>query len=122
MAWLPGNAKWRGLRKIYNSRVFTTQRLDALQGLRHQMMDGMVRRVVDASEAGEGISIGRLVFGTTLNLLSNAMFSIDILDPKSKAIQELKELIWRIKELAGKPNLSDYFPLLKPCDVQLYKA
>ena len=86
------------------------------------MMDGMVRRVVDASEAGEGISIGRLVFGTTLNLLSNAMFSIDILDPKSKAIQELKELIWRIMELAGKPNLSDYFPLLKPCDVQLYKA
>ncbi|KAM3685917.1 hypothetical protein ACJW30_11G153400 [Castanea mollissima] len=92
VAWLPGNAKWRGLRKIYNSP-------------RHQMMDGMVRRVVDASEAGEAIRIGRLVFGTTLNLLSNTMFSVDV-------------LIWRIMELAGKPNLSDYFPLLKPFDVQ----
>jgi len=86
------------------------------------MMDGMVRRVVDSSETGEGISIGRLVFGTTLNLLSNYMFSVDIRDPKSKAIQEQKELIWRIMELAGKSNLSDYFPLLKPFDVLLYKA
>jgi hypothetical protein len=118
MAWLPGDTKWRSLRKICNSQIFTTQRLDALQGLRHQMLDGMVKRVVDCSEAGEAISIGRLVFGTTLNSLSNTMFSFDIIDPKSNAIQELKELIWKIMELAGKPNLSDYFPFLKPFDPQ----
>ncbi|KAL0011208.1 hypothetical protein SO802_006316 [Lithocarpus litseifolius] len=93
-------------------------RLDALQGSRHQAVDGMVRRVVEASEAGEAISIGTLVFGTTLNSLSSTIFSVDIFDPKSNAIQELKELIWSIMEFGGKPTLSDFFPLLKPFDLQ----
>ncbi|KAL4596957.1 hypothetical protein ACB092_12G201200 [Castanea dentata] len=118
VVWLPGNEKWRNLRKIFKSQIFTTHRLDALQGSRHQAMDGMVRRVVEASEAGEAISIGTLVFGTTLNSLSNTILSVDIFDPKSNAIQELKELIWSIMELGGKPNLSDFFPLLKPFDLQ----
>ncbi|KAM3748270.1 hypothetical protein ACB098_05G095200 [Castanea mollissima] len=118
VVWLPGNEKWRNLRKIYKSQIFATHRLDALQGSRHQAVDGMVRRVVEASEAGEAISIGTLVFGTTLNSLSNTIFSVDIFDPKSNAIQELKELIWSIMELGGKPNLSDFFPLLKSFDLQ----
>ncbi|KAM4070366.1 hypothetical protein ACB094_12G160200 [Castanea mollissima] len=118
VVWLPGNEKWRNLRKIFKSQIFTTHRLDALQGSRHQAVDGMVRRVVEASEAGEAISIGTLVFGTTLNSLSNTILSVDIFDPKSNAIQELKELIWSIMELGGKPNLSDFFPLLKPFDLQ----
>ena len=54
----------------------------------------MVRRVVEASEAGEAISIGTLVFGTTLNSLSNTIFSIDIFDPKSNAIQRTKGAHW----------------------------
>ena len=78
----------------------------------------MVKRVVEASEAGEAISIGTLVFGTTLNSLSNTIFLVDIFDPKSNAIQELKELIWSIMKHGGKPNLSDFFPLLKPFDLQ----
>nr|XP_027082652.1 geraniol 8-hydroxylase-like [Coffea arabica] len=96
MAWLSGGPQWRKLRKLCNSQVFTTQRLDALRGLRHQMMENMVKRVSDAREAEEAIYIGRLVFGTTLNLLSNMMFSIDMLDPDSEEVKELKELIWRI--------------------------
>ncbi|KAK6947681.1 Cytochrome P450 [Dillenia turbinata] len=120
MAWLPGGPKWRNLRKLCTSQVFTTQRLDALQSLRHQMVDKMVKRVTDASKQGEELHIGKLVFGTNLNLLSNSMFSDDILDPnlRANAIEELKELIWKIMELAGKPNLADCFPFLKPLDPQ----
>ena len=99
VAWLPGGPQWRKLRKLCNSQIFTTKRLDALQGLRHQMMDSMVHRVVEASEAGKTIDIGRLVFGTTLSSLSNSMFSVELLDPKSNAIKELKVLIGKIMEL-----------------------
>lgn len=118
VAWLSGGPKWRSLRKICNSQIFTPQRLDALQGLRNQMMNGMVKAITQASEAKEPINIGRLVFGTTLNLLSNSMFCVDILDSKSNAIEELKQLIGKIMELSGKPNLSDFFPFLKPLDPQ----
>lgn len=118
MAWLSGGPKWRSLRKLCNTQIFTTQRLEALQDFRRQMMEGMIMRVTEASEAGESINIGRLVFGTSLNLLSNNMFSVDIIDPKSNVIKELKELIGRIMVLAGKPNLTDCFPFLKPFDPQ----
>ncbi|KAG7956762.1 hypothetical protein I3843_11G140000 [Carya illinoinensis] len=59
MVWLQGDTKWIKLRKICNSQMFTTHRLEALQGLRHQMMDTLVLKVVEASETGEAINIGR---------------------------------------------------------------
>ncbi|XP_027118395.1 geraniol 8-hydroxylase-like [Coffea arabica] len=116
--WISQGAQWQKLRKLLNSRVFTSQRLDALQELRCQMMENMLKRVFEAREAGEAIYIGRLVFGTTLSLLSNMIFSADILDPNSKEVKELKDLILRILELVGKPNLADFFPILKPFDPQ----
>lgn len=32
--------------------------------------------------------------------------------------RELKDLVWKTVESAGKPNLSDYFPVLKRFDLQ----
>ncbi|KAL0445701.1 UNVERIFIED_CONTAM: Geraniol 8-hydroxylase, partial [Sesamum latifolium] len=57
-------------------------------------------------------------FGTTLNFLSNTMFSSDMFDMKSDATTELKELIGDLIELVGKPNVADYLPFLKPFDPQ----
>nr|XP_027083903.1 geraniol 8-hydroxylase-like [Coffea arabica] len=45
-------------------------------------------------------------------------FSADVLDPNSKEVKELKDLIQMILELVGKPNLADFFPILKPFDPQ----
>lgn len=64
------------------------------------------------------MDIGSLAFATTLNLISNTIFSVDIIDPEFETAQEFKELVWRIMEDAGKPNLSDYFPWLKRFDLQ----
>ena len=118
IAWLPGGPKWRSLRKLLNSEIFTAHRLDTLQHLRHDMMESMARRLEGASEAGEAVDIGRLVFATTMNMLSNTMFSGDIVDPESNTIEELKELIGKIMLLAGKPNLSDFFPVMRALDLQ----
>ncbi|XP_065619747.1 geraniol 8-hydroxylase-like [Quercus suber] len=40
------------------------------------------------------------------------------LDPDFESAQEFKELVWRIMMDAGKPNVSDYFPMLKRFDLQ----
>ncbi|KAG8374815.1 hypothetical protein BUALT_Bualt10G0034800 [Buddleja alternifolia] len=119
MVWASGQSPhWKKLRKICNSQVFTTQRLDKLQDLRHQMMKKMIERVDGARKTREGIHVGRLVFGTTLNLLSNTMFSGDMFDVRSDEMKELKELIANMMELAGRPNIADYLPFLKPFDPQ----
>lgn len=85
------------------------------------MMDGMVGRVVEVCKAGGSIHIATLAFGTSLNSLSNTVFSMDMMDPKSSGVHELKDLLGKIFLLAGKPNLADFFPFLKPFDPQRIK-
>ncbi|KAH7514060.1 hypothetical protein FEM48_Zijuj11G0048400 [Ziziphus jujuba var. spinosa] len=56
-------------------------------------------------------------FTTTVNLMSNAVFSIDLTDPSSDMATEFRESVMKIMQGAGKPNLGDYFPLLRKNDV-----
>lgn len=64
------------------------------------------------------MDIGELAFATMLNLVSNTVFSVDLVDPEFETAGEFKELVWRIMEDAGKLNLADYFPALKRFDLQ----
>jgi cytochrome P450 len=67
---------------------------------------------------GKAVDIGRAAFKTTLNLLSNTIFSVDLADPNSDTAREFKEIVWNIMNEVGKPNLADYFPMLKKIDPQ----
>ncbi|XP_058089302.1 geraniol 8-hydroxylase-like [Magnolia sinica] len=118
MVWSQPNPHWRNLRMMCNTHIFTTQRLDTSQGLRRQKVQELVAHVRENSRTGHAVDIGQAAFNTTLNLISNTVFSVDLVDPKSKSAQEFKDLVWRILEEAGKPNLSDYFPLLRSIDPQ----
>ncbi|KAA8522313.1 hypothetical protein F0562_012986 [Nyssa sinensis] len=116
VVWLPVATRWRNLRKILNSHIFSGQRLDAKQQLRCQKVKELIAYVQQSCQASVAVDIGRAVFRTSLNLLSNTMFSIDLADPSSDTAQEFKELVWSIMEEAGKPNLVDYFPVLRKLD------
>lgn len=68
------------------------------------------------SLSGEAVDIGAAAFTTTLNLLSNTIFSVDLADPESELAREFKDVSWNIMKEAGTPNVSDFFPLLKKID------
>ncbi|GJY37768.1 geraniol 8-hydroxylase-like protein [Tanacetum coccineum] len=53
-----------------------------------------------------------------MNVLSNFMFSIDLAKYDSASAHEFKDAVWGILEIAGKPNLADFFPIFKPLDPQ----
>ncbi|KAL3500051.1 hypothetical protein ACH5RR_039144 [Cinchona calisaya] len=118
LAWVPGDHRWRNRRRICSTQMFTTQRLDSLQHLRHKKVEELLLYFRKQSAKGAPIDIGGAAFATTLNLMSNTIFSIDMVDSEFETAQEFKDLVWRIMEDAGKPNLSDYFPLIKWLDVQ----
>ena len=71
-----------------------------------------------SASKGKAVDVGRLVFTITLNQLSNTIFSIDLADPKSKLARQFKKCVQEIMEEGGKPNLSDYFPVLRKLDIQ----
>ncbi|PHT79028.1 hypothetical protein T459_17080 [Capsicum annuum] len=118
LAWVNGDHTWKKKRRFLSTQMFNNQRLDLLQELRHQKMEQLVNHIRSQCDTGSPVDIGRVAFATTLNLISNTIFSIDMVDPEFKTAHEFKELVWTIMETAGVPNLSDYFPVLKWLDLQ----
>ncbi|KAJ9706713.1 hypothetical protein PVL29_001943 [Vitis rotundifolia] len=118
MAWIPVSTTWRALRRTCNSHLFTSQKLDSNTHLRHHKVQELLANVEQSCQAGCPVDIGREAFRTSLNLLSNTIFSVDLVDSISETAQEFKELMRGVMEEAGKPNLVDYFPVLRQIDPQ----
>ncbi|KAH9627438.1 hypothetical protein KSS87_006129 [Heliosperma pusillum] len=118
MIWLPVGPKWRGLRKIAVVQVFTNHQLDSSQGLRQRKVGELVDHVRHCCEKGQVVTVGKAGFTTTLNLLSNTFFSIDLGSHDSSSLLEFKDIVWAMIELGAKPNVSDFFPLVRHLDLQ----
>ncbi|KAL2892352.1 Geraniol 8-hydroxylase [Bienertia sinuspersici] len=118
MVWLPVGPKWRDLRKIATIQLFTSQTLDASQIIRQKKVNELIDYARQCGESGMPIDIGKAGFTTSLNLLSNTFFSMDLASHASSYSQEFKELFESLLEMGGKPNLSDFFPLVKYLDLQ----
>ncbi|KAH9697029.1 cytochrome P450 family 76 subfamily C polypeptide 7 [Citrus sinensis] len=61
LAWLPVSTMWKNLRKISNMHIFG--------------------QAEDNCRAGKAIDVGQAAFNTSLNLLSNTIFSIELVNP-----------------------------------------
>nr|WET52779.1 cytochrome P450 76B128 [Ajuga reptans] len=118
VVWLPVAPRWRSIRKALNSNMFSGSRLDANQHLRCRKVQELIAYCRKSSQAGNAVDVGRAAFRTSLNLLSNTIFSKDLTDPYSDSAKEFKDLVWNIMVEAGKPNLVDFFPFLKQIDPQ----
>ncbi|PPS06317.1 hypothetical protein GOBAR_AA14338 [Gossypium barbadense] len=119
LPWMPVSTTWKNLRKICNLHIFASKKLDANQHLRRSKVEQLLTDVRDSSRLGEAIEISTAVFKTSLNLLSNTVFSIDFADSSSHNALEFRETMEAFKEEFGKPNFSDFFPtLLAKLDLQ----
>ncbi|KAJ9564025.1 hypothetical protein OSB04_009185 [Centaurea solstitialis] len=116
--WLPVGDQWRRLRKLTKEHLLSVQQLDAGQPLRMEKIQALVDYVHECFTTRKPINVGRVAFTTTFNLLSNIMFSTDMVRYDSLESQEFKDAVSSLVEVLGKPNLADYFPFLKPLDPQ----
>ncbi|KAL5195370.1 Geraniol 8-hydroxylase [Glycine soja] len=102
LTWVPADPRWRNRRRLCTTQIFTAQRLDLLQHHRQRKVQQLVEHLQKQAWNRKLVDIGELAFRTR----------------ELESAGELKELVWRIMEGAGKVNLSDYFPLLKRLDLQ----
>lgn len=84
-------------------------KLDANEYLRRHKIQELIAKVGENCLKGEAINIGQDAFDTTINLLSNTIFSVDLVDPNSSNAQEFKKIVCDAMVEAGRPNLADYF-------------
>ncbi|OMO80993.1 Cytochrome P450 [Corchorus olitorius] len=118
MAWLPVSTfTWKHLRKICNLEIFASKKLDANQHLRQRKVEQLVADVHRSCRVGEAVDIGQAAFKTTLNFISNTIFSFDLAD-SSHTAQEFREIVQGVTEELGKPNFGDFFLIFKNLDLQ----
>jgi len=71
-------------------------------------MQQLVTDIHERGQMGEVVDVGTAAFKTTINLLSNTIFSVDLIHSTGKA-EEFKDLVINITKLVGTPNLADFF-------------
>lgn len=117
--WLPVGNQWRSLRKIMSTNIFTANKLDSNQHLRSEKVHDLIRYCEKCSHCGEAVDIGGAAFLTTLNLMSNTIFSKDMIDSyENLEAKVFRDLVWNTMVEIGKSNLADYFPILQWMDPQ----
>ncbi|KAJ3677083.1 hypothetical protein LUZ60_002807 [Juncus effusus] len=107
---------WKQLRAICSTFLFSPRCLESTRKMREKKTNEIIqllRRHVNRS-----VNIGEVVFAGMLNIISNLLFSEDVIDSDSESPQEFKELIAAYTSEAIKPNISDFFPFLSQLDLQ----
>nr|CAD1844856.1 unnamed protein product [Ananas comosus var. bracteatus] len=118
MLWLPVDQQWRNLRKLVNTELFSSQRLDDLQALRHKKARELVAHLREKSLEGKLVDVGGAVYSTTVNTISNLLFSVDVVNPSSEAPGSLKEIMRGVIEEIANANISDFIPFFAALDLQ----
>ncbi|XP_027166364.1 ferruginol synthase-like [Coffea eugenioides] len=122
IAWLPPQSQWRNLRKICKEHIFSSERLNASQGLRQQKVQQLCNYVGQRCLNGQAIDIGEAAFSTTLDLMWNTFFSVDFAQSdsisSSFSSQGAKEMVGNAFKILSIPNLVDFFPILRAIDPQ----
>ncbi|KAH9626801.1 hypothetical protein KSS87_001960 [Heliosperma pusillum] len=118
LIFLPPTLKWRNLRKISSSHLFSARKLDASRIIREIKVKDLSSYVQKCANTGVVVDIGQAGFNVVLNVLSTTLFSLDLGDPASELSCSFRETFRCIIEELGKPNISDFFPIMKEMDVQ----
>ncbi|RVW74391.1 Geraniol 8-hydroxylase [Vitis vinifera] len=117
IGWIPADHVWRSRRRVCINHLFTSQSLDSLQHLRYKKVEQLLQHIRKHCVSGTPVDIGLLTSAINLNVLSNAIFSVDLVDPGFESAQDFRDLVWGIMEGAGKFNISDYFPMFRRFDL-----
>ncbi|KAL1195068.1 Cytochrome P450 76C3 [Cardamine amara subsp. amara] len=118
VVWLPSSTRWRFLRRITMTHLMSAQRLDANKSLQMSKTQELYRFISKCCERGEAIDMAHASFVTVLNIISSAMFSIDLATYDSRSSHEFQDTVVRLTKAVGKPNVGDFFPFLRFLDLQ----
>ncbi|XP_066393684.1 cytochrome P450 76M5-like [Miscanthus floridulus] len=115
--WLPcSDPLWKTLRGIVASHVFSPRSLAATRAVRERKVRDLVAFL--RGRAGREVDVKEAVYGGVVNLVSSALFSVDVVDVGGESAQGFQQLVEELIESITKPNVSDLFPFLRALDLQ----
>ncbi|EOA19702.1 hypothetical protein CARUB_v10003550mg [Capsella rubella] len=122
IVWSPYGPEWRMLRKICINRLLSNATLDsnAFNSLRCRETRKTVRYLADRARTGSPVNLGEQIFVTILNVVTQMLWGATVADGEERESvgAEFLEIVREIIDIAGKPNVSDFFPVLSRFDLQ----
>ncbi|PWA82523.1 flavonoid 3'-hydroxylase cytochrome P450 [Artemisia annua] len=113
IAWSNNNTHWRNTRKLLVSQVLSNANLDACQGFRTDEVRKTVGHVY--AKIGEIVDINEISFETELNVVTNMLWGRN---ESGGLLEGFREVEFKMIELLGAPNISDFIPMLSWFDLQ----
>ncbi|KAL0296166.1 UNVERIFIED_CONTAM: Flavonoid 3'-monooxygenase [Sesamum radiatum] len=113
----PLNSQWRAMRQIFVREVLSNNSLQASSDLRKDEVRKAIRDVFN--NVGKPFDFGELSFQTELNVIMNMMWGGVVEEEEGQRVgEEFREVVIKIVNLMGKPNVADYLPVLAWLDIQ----
>lgn len=117
IAFQPYGPEWRMLRKIFVREMQSNANLDAFYSLRRNKVKESVNETY--RKIGKPVNIGELAFSTVINMISGMFWGGTLeVDTEIDIGSEFRAAASELIEILGKPNVSDFFPVLARFDIQ----
>ncbi|KAK4486408.1 hypothetical protein RD792_009082 [Penstemon davidsonii] len=117
IAWCPYGTEWRERRKLFVREMLSNAKLDASYNLRKDEVRKAIGQVY--SKIGSCIEISELAFMIDINLVMSMCWGSSIEgEGRDNIAKALLPVVAKILDVLGKPNVSDYFPILARFDIQ----
>ncbi|GLT61485.1 hypothetical protein SLA2020_341880 [Shorea laevis] len=119
IAFSPYGPKWQFLRKIFVREMLSNANLDAYYVLRRNVMHKTLREVYRKSCEGMAINVGELAFVTVIDMISSMFWGGTLEEEKGTSLAvEFRTVASQLVDIMGKPNISDFFPVIAKLDLQ----
>ncbi|XP_015084943.1 ferruginol synthase-like [Solanum pennellii] len=112
----PYGSYWRDMRKLFVREMLSNRNLEACYSLRRQEVRKTIRNV--HTKIGSLTDIGELAFVTEMNVIMSMIFGSNFVEEMEKHGTEFRELVIKYLQILGRPNISDFFPMLARFDLQ----
>ncbi|KAL5563410.1 hypothetical protein UlMin_033157 [Ulmus minor] len=120
LGWGDFNDNRRNLRAICRTELFSGKEINFQASVRDQKVAEMLEFV--HKRQGKEVKIKELVLATILNMMGNILVSRDLVNLEHESMNgEIYELVKEGVDVTSAPNISDFYPILRPFDLQNLK-
>ncbi|CAA7391704.1 unnamed protein product [Spirodela intermedia] len=117
IGWNNDPESWRFLRKVTVRELLSSSSFDGFYALRKREVRRAVRELYE--RCGTVVTVGEALFQTLLDLMLSMLWGSTLEgEERTRVGREFREVVHKITENLGVPNVSDFIPALAPLDLQ----